>query len=279
MSINVLKDLVREIDDTEETQWQGKREHLGASDLASDCDAYLNLAFKWANPTKVNGRVARIFNRGRREEELFRERLNRAGFALLPLMSRKFSALNGHVGGECDGWVRHKTWREPLIVEYKTMNNLSFSKLTKHGVKKSHRHYYAQMAIYGFMLNSPKVLFMAINKNDEDIYMELVDTDKELAKKMLERGIATVTGELPAVKISDDPAYFVCKMCPYQKICHGPTQLAKSCRSCAHGKPRVKPSDNVMVSKSPVEGGDSWKCGLDKDIKKFYREGCDSWSV
>lgn len=265
----VLDNIVREIDETEQQEMRGMREHLGASDLSSECDAFLNITFNWGKPSHVTGRVARILQRGKREEILFRERLVMAGFVLCDHLPTTFNMTGGHIAGECDGWVQHKTWREPLIVEYKTMNQSSFRKLEKHGVESGFRHYYAQMSIYGYMLHSPKVLFVAINKNDESIHIELVEIDKLLAKDLLARGRDVVAGTLPAVKISQSPDYYICKMCPFHRVCHGNERLSKNCRSCKHSEPALL----------GTMGSFNWKCGLDKDIQKFYKKGCESWSA
>jgi hypothetical protein len=53
----------------------------------------------------------------------------------------------------------------------------------------------------------------------------------------LKRAESVIFAAEPPSKISEDPAWWACKFCPFHAICHGTAAPAVSCRTCAHATP------------------------------------------
>lgn len=151
------------------------RGYSGCSQIGHSCDRYI-----WLN--KYGGKITwkipfqkwRIFERGRWEERrvyaLFDEW---EGFYL---SSTQTSFSNDHLQGSCDGILRDRNG-ERYILELKTMNDAAFRALKKHGLGKSNAIYWAQCQAYMHLSGIPKAIFLAVNKNDESMYEELIEYD------------------------------------------------------------------------------------------------------
>src|ERR1035437_5252337 len=174
----------------ERSQEDGMRAHLGASDIADTCDRKIWYGFRWATVTRHAARTLRLFNRGHREEERFVGWLRAAGIEIDPFDPKtgeqwRISGCNGHFGGSLDGVA----WNVPgieqyncspqdkILVEFKTHNDKSFTKLQVEGVKKSKPQHFAQMQVYMIKMGLPLALYLAINKNTDEIHAEFVPTD------------------------------------------------------------------------------------------------------
>jgi hypothetical protein len=67
------------IDRFYESRKEAPRPHLGASLLGHPCDRWLWLSFRWAVLEKFSGRILRLFNRGKCEEEIVIRNLRAVG--------------------------------------------------------------------------------------------------------------------------------------------------------------------------------------------------------
>ena len=149
------------------------RGYIGCSQIGHPCDRYI-----WLN--KYGGKITwkipfqkwRIFERGRWEERrvyaLFDEW---EGFYL---SSTQTSFSNDHLQGSCDGILKDENGGR-YIFELKTMNEASFKALKKHGLGKSNSIYWAQCQAYMHLSHIPRAIFLAVNKNDESMYEELIE--------------------------------------------------------------------------------------------------------
>ena len=82
-----------------------------------------------------------------------------------------------------------------------------------------------------------RAAYFSVNKNDDSIYMERVDHDKEAAAALLERARSVITSAEPPPRLSEDPDWWQCRGCQYHGICHGPEAPLVNCRTCAHSTP------------------------------------------
>src|SRR5258706_6836432 len=83
------------------------RAHLGVSIIGEKCSRKLWYSFRWCKLEQFSGRMRRLFNRGHKEEEKFKELLSWMGFFVREIdpttnKQYKFSALGGHYGGSGD---------------------------------------------------------------------------------------------------------------------------------------------------------------------------------
>lgn len=150
----------------------------------------------------------RLFNRGHREEERFVEWLTGAGFTcrdIDPATGKQyvFSEVGGHYGGSTDGIVNHPDLfpGEDLISEYKTHNDKSFKTLVLQGVRKAMPKHYIQMSNYGAKWGIRLGVYCAVNKNDDDLYIEIVYLDWNVAEGMSEKARYLITSPAPPPRI------------------------------------------------------------------------------
>lgn len=222
----------------------GLRPHLGASQIGHPCDRKLYYAFRWAVKPQHSGRIHRLFARGHREESVFEDLLRAAGITVVTVdpdtgKQYSFSELGGHFGGSMDGTGKGlpeapKTWH---VLEYKTHSAKSFAKLKKEGVQAAKPEHYAQLQSYMRWTGLERALYLAVNKDDDDLYGERVKFDREEAERLAVRAKRIIESPTPAPRISEDPAWYLCKFCEFSEICHSTRLPEVNCRTCAHSTP------------------------------------------
>ena len=72
----------------------GFRDHLGASIIGKDCERALWYDFRWAARRGFSGRMLRLFDTGKREEDRLVRDLRRTGATVLDAATRR-PAVNG----------------------------------------------------------------------------------------------------------------------------------------------------------------------------------------
>ena len=248
-------------------QPQEHREHLGASLIGHACDRHIWYAFRWAKKPSFDGRILRLFDRGKREEAVVAEELRAIGVELHTDENGKQIECRdetGHFGGSVDGIGRGfpeapKSW---AVLEVKTHSAKSFADLKRKGVAESKPQHYAQMQSYMGLLGVDRAMYLGVNKDNDELYTEWVHFDEDAFSLMTERARRIIDAKEPPVKLSDDPAHWQCKQCPYYSLCHEQAVAEMSCRTCCHS--------------SPVESG-AWRCELHSAVrnKGEQREGCE----
>lgn len=219
------------------------RSHLGASIIGHNCERYLWYSFRNSLETQYHPRLLRLFERGQLEEDRFIGWLRAAGIEVHekdPDTGEQFKviAVDGHFGGSMDGCA-HKVppsekWH---VLEMKTHNDKSFKQLQKKGVEISMPMHYSQMCIYMHLTGMERALYLAINKNDDDIYVERIKKNPGHSKNLLAKAERVIYSESPLAKMSEKADYFECKWCDYQYLCHGEMFPAINCRTCLHSTP------------------------------------------
>jgi len=237
-----------------EKQSEPHRAHLGASLIGHHCDRYLWLVFRWADTPKFSGRLRRLFNTGKREEERVYDELRAIGIELHTEdegQQIQCRDQTGHFGGSVDGVGRgfiegKNTW---AVLEIKTFNDKAFMDVRNNGVKAQKPQHYAQMQTYMGLMNLERALYFAVNKNTDEIYTEWVHFDEKEFLNITIRSSMIVLSSRPKPRISEDPANWQCKMCNMHALCHLAKMPEFSCRTC--------------VNATPVEEG-RWVCELKK---------------
>jgi hypothetical protein len=271
------------------------RRHLGASEIGHECTRYLWYKFHWMKPSvyidyasgeDVTGRMLRLFNRGHREEPMLIKWLRSIGARVwefdesLPSdkdgnpQQFRISGVNGHFGGSLDGIVLLPTiFDDYMLLEMKTYNAKRFALLVQSGVYKNDPKYYTQMVVYGKHYHMDFAVFIAACKDNDDIYVEIVnlaigkrDADEAEAKAEL-----IINSPTAPVRLSNNPTFYKCKTCEFAGICHKGETADVSCRSCKFAQ--------------PVEDK-RWFChrhqqlipiGQEDDPDQFIKQACDGW--
>lgn len=277
----ILNPLVTKIDSTVESRQEPPRAHMGVSILGHTCDRKLWLGFRWAVIERFSGRILRLFQRGHNEEPVMAGYLRKAGIDLrFTGFDQKRVDFGSHVSGSMDGVIVSgvpEAPTRPHLWENKTHGEKSFREVERSGVEKSKPEHYAQAQ--GYMLGTfsdrfqeengfgkiDRVLYTAVNKNTDEIYIERIRLDKAKAEAVVERGKRVATSDRMPPGISTDPSWYECKMCPMAKLCHQTkTTQEVNCRTCAH---------------STAESDGTWSCAVHPGMPipvDFQRVGCRS---
>lgn len=265
------------------------RKHLGASIIGDDCAYRIWANWRWLRLEKFSGRMHRLFQRGHREEHQFIDRLTKIGFQVFdidPATGKQFriEGCEGHFGGSADtfAWAPQRYGLDaPLLVEYKTHNEKSFTKLAGKclakspdykrdkanaaGVQKSKPQHYRQMCSYGRAYGVRYALYCAVNKDTDELYFEIVELNYGEADDIFRKADTVVWSQVPLARISQTATYYECKMCNLVGVCHLGHMPDKNCRSCRFAR--------------PVAGGE-WYCDHFADVIpfEFMLTGCsDNW--
>lgn len=230
----------------ESRQGKGFRNHLGASIIGKPCARQIWYTFRWFKQSQHGARLLRLFDRGNLEEARFVGWLRAAGVEvreLDPITGKQFriSDHDGHFGGSLDAemrdlpdWEPHDEW---INGEFKTHSNKSFEDLKKKGVEKAKHEHFVQMQVYMHKRGTPASLYLAINKDNDEIYTELVFYQREIGEMYVDRAGKIIYAGAPPPRINDSPAFWLCRFCEYSDICHHDAQPAMNCRSCVHSRP------------------------------------------
>ena len=220
------------------------RTYLGASIIGKECSRALWYDFRWCGAPDFDGRMYRLFQTGHLEEPRMVADLRGLGaevFDVNPSNGRQFgfSDHGGHMKGHMDACARHlptggAKWH---VLEFKTHSNKSFTDLKKGGVKKSKPQHYDQMTWYMGQTGMDRALYLAKNKDNEELYSERIEFDKVRYEQIQAKANYIIFSQEPPPKLSDDPAYYVCKMCDHRAVCHMHRVPPVSCRTCCHATP------------------------------------------
>ena len=251
----------------ERKQDDGFRRHLGASVIGKKCSRELWYIFRWARRAQFKARILRLFSRGQDEEPRFVRWLEAAGIQVWTHTKDgeqyHVSDIDGHFGGSLDGVLRGlpDLPAQLCLAEFKTHNEKSFKDLLSKKLKKAKWEHYVQCQIYMFKRDLKWTLYCAVNKNTDDLYLEIIRLDEEVAKKHLERARFVIYTDEPPPRIHTNPRWHECLMCSYHKVCQGFELPAINCRTCAHS--------------TPIEHRGAWNCALGQTaIDTAPKEGC-----
>jgi hypothetical protein len=223
-----------------ERRQETPRTYLGASRLGVVCERALQYEYA-AAPVDAGrefpGQLLRVFAVGNSLEVLVVLWLRMAGFDVRTVSEQgqqfDFEVAGGRIAGHCDGIVMSAPpelgLTGPMLLEIKTMNAKFWRECSKKGVAVAKPVYAAQMALYQAYLseswpglaNNP-ALFMAINKDTQELWFELVAFDGALAQRMSDRGVRVITATQAAELLPrtfNDPAHFECRLCAWQERC------------------------------------------------------------
>ena len=170
----------------------------------------------------------------------------------------KIAFANGHAGGSGDGVVLGVPDVQPglaLLSEFKTHSEKSFIELAGDlkewrayvagkserfpgkGVREAKWEHFVQMQIYMRKMELAAALYMAVNKNTDDLYAELVQLDPEIADSYIQRGDKLVYLNTPPKKLNKSAGYYKCRFCAKRGVCHLGDKPLVNCRTCKHSYP------------------------------------------
>lgn len=249
------------------------RSHLGASLIGGECGRAIWYGFRWASKPKFPGRILRLFNRGHLEEARFIAALLTIGVKVYQQDENgkqfRISDFGGHFGGSGDGvaiGIPDLPADMPCLLEFKTHSEKSFVKVVKDGVRSAKFEHYVQMNVYMRKMHLTIALYGAVNKNNDELYFELVPLNSEVADEFIDRGKQIVSMKEAPVRISESPGWFTCNFCDFKSICHLKKEPERNCRTCKWSEAR--------------EDG-TWYCKLNERelTKDLQIKGCEDYKV
>jgi hypothetical protein len=231
---------------------------LRASKIGDPCDRRLWFGFRWAHaPERHSGRALRIFETGNIEEDRLVEDLRRIGChvdATDPETGEQYevSFLAGHFTGHTDGEVEGvpEAPKTRHLLECKTHNDKSFKELKRLKVREAKPMHFAQMQIYMHGRALTRALYVAVNKNDDEIYTERVEYDPAFALAVLARAERLIRSDKAPARIVEslaDKMAWQCTFCPAKAVCHDGALPRRTCRTCIHATPEM-------------DGSGRWSC-------------------
>jgi len=226
---------------------------IRASSIGDPCEARLWFKFRWAHPPeKFSGRMLRLFETGRVEEARMIGWLRMAGMTIAevdPETGRQWeiAALDGHFRGHTDGEGTGVVEAPvtPHLIECKTHNAKSFAQLVKHKVAVAKPEHVAQMQVYMHGRRLTRALYIAKNKDTDELHVERVRYDAAAAMMLMAKAERIKAAHVRPPRYSDDPDYYLCRSCAAHAVCHEGAFARRNCRTCLHS--------------SPMAGG-KWRC-------------------
>jgi len=225
----------------EDNQPVSFRNHLGASLIGDECLRKLWYTFHWAKRVKHDGRLLRLFSRGHEEEPRLVKWLKGTGMSIWEVNEHgnqfKCVGYKGHFGGSLDG-VGMFEGEPPFLLEFKTSGDKPYAKLVKEGVAKAKPVHFAQMQIYMGAYSLTRALYVAVNKNNDDLHLEWVDFDQAECDRLNQRAQWVIdANEAPERIAGASTGNFICRFCDFKNICFAFEAPDRNCRTCAHSTP------------------------------------------
>lgn len=225
---------------------EAPRQYLGGSIIGNDCDRALWYGFRdGAPPDEFDGRIYRLFEHGHAEEERLVKDLRRAGFTVHAVgkdgEQYGWQDVDGHLRGHIDGVIKiDGVWH---LLECKTHSNKSFTYLKKNGMVKSKPVHHAQMQVYMLKMKLTCGLYMAMNKDTDELYTEYVDLHESYAKACIARADSVIHAKTDV----DANVSYKCAWCSFKQLCDKHDNdldeslpavhvRRKSCRQCVFAK-------------------------------------------
>lgn len=238
-----------------------ERGYLGMSTIGSSCARKLQYSMYLVKPTtRISKRIERLFNDGHSFEHKLCKLLEDAG---LPVTGRqiRLKCENEMWFGHIDGVIEFNV--VAYLAEMKTHNDKNFKNVVKMGVKKGKPEHYDQMTLYMGYGGWTQGIYFAYNKNDSDIYFEIVEFDPVHFEKLKRKMVDVIASDVLLPRIGNNsPTWYECKFCNFSDVCFGKAEVHKGCRTCKHVEPH---------------NGNKWSCNYHEIVDIPFPsqiEGC-----
>lgn len=220
---------------------------IPASQIAEECERKLFYEFRWTTPHEhIDGRTLRIFETGVAEEERWIENLRMIGCEVVDRQDDgrqiRVDLCGGHVGGYLDSEILGlpEAPKTIHVGEIKSHNLKSFTALKKDGVKKAKPLHYGQMQTYCHARGRDRWIYLAVCKDNDELYAERGNYDAEYCMRLLARAERIIHANEPPAKLHEDPTAkmaFACGWCKHRGICHDGAWPRSNCRTCLYSSP------------------------------------------
>ena len=217
---------------------------LGASQIGKSCDRALWYGFRWFALKKFEGRMLRMFEKGKTEETWLELDLKRIGVEIQITDPEtreqwEFNDIGNHfvckLDGAAKGFVEApETWH---ACEFKTSNEASYNKIVKEGCLKAKPEHFAQCMVGMGLSGMDRAAYIVVNKNTDEIYLERIPFDKKEFQRIMQRAKEIIFATTAPDRIGTGPAYWECRFCDFAGVCHHGQEPERNCRTCAFSTP------------------------------------------
>lgn len=222
---------------------------INIGEIGNECDRALWYSFRRASPPEaIEGRKLRLFETGNIEETRILADLRAIGCEVYGEQS-KIRFVGGHVRGKIDALATGVP-EAPVrvhLVECKSSNDKGFKELQRTGVAKAKPLHFGQCQMYMHGCSVERALYVCVNKNDDDIYVERIPYDVTYCLRMLARASRIISADDAPSRLHDEPKSkmaFECGFCNHKAACHEGAFARRHCRTCIHSTP-VLTSENA----------------------------------
>lgn len=268
-----LGEAIKDVSDAYDPKLPEFRSHFGISQSGEECARKLWYNWRWVKLPRFPGRIMRLFNRGHLEEARFVAIMRTIGCTLYQADENqkqyRVSYFGGHYGSAIDGVVIGipdlPDPSMPALAEFKTHGEKSFVSLQSKGLFAAHKKHYIQMQQYMGYYKLNVGLYLAVNKNTDELYAELIEYDPDWDQYSVNRSKQIIFAKVAPPRYSDRPSDFECRYCDHKMLCHyGQSESGRNCRTCQQSV--------------PLEDG-TWACGGTGEIldKQAQLAGCQHW--
>lgn len=127
-----------------------------------------------------------------------------------------------------------KTWH---LIEFKTHSLKSFTSLKKDGLQKSKPRHWAQMHTYMHLAGLERGMYLAVCKDNDEIYQERLHADPAEGIRLVARAGRIIAAERPPSRIAHTAEWHECRFCDHRPTCWEGALPARHCRSCMFSTP------------------------------------------
>lgn len=237
----LLKQCIGELTDAFNTEEDSFRTHLGASTIGRPCARELWYNFHWATKPSFPAATLRLFNRGHLEEARFVAMLKMIGCEVWTHdtdgQQLRMHSASKHYGGSLDCVVvglPDLPEGVAALGEFKTHSAKSFNNLVSEGVEKAKWEHWVQMCSYANSRHLEYCFYFAVCKDDDRLYAEVLPVDRSVAERYNQRALGIIESPEPLDRIHTSRAWYQCKFCSHNDLCHDFRFPEVNCRTCAH---------------------------------------------
>lgn len=240
----ILGTVIPHIGDAFRGEQEPFRSHMGGSLIGGECARAIWYGWRWVTKPKFPGRILRLFNRGHLEEARFIALLLLIGVQVYQQDANgnqfRISHANGHFGGSGDGvgvGIPDLDPNTAALLEFKTHGEKSFKELVAKGVREAKFEHYVQMNVYMRKMGLAVGLYAAVNKNTDELHMEIIVLDVAVADQFLDRGEKLISLQDPPTRLNESPGFWKCRFCDHRPVCHLKAEPERNCRTCRYSQP------------------------------------------
>ena len=222
-----------------------QRGYIGASSIGAACERRIWNQFHWVNTEKMTAKSLKAIADGHHSEEIMAGRLRLVrGIALHTHQEdgKQFGFEDGHIRGHLDGIMQGLEYNpEKHVWEHKCVNVEKFGKLLKlkvhdepNALLEWDEIYYAQAQLYMHYFNIMWHYLTVCTPGSRDETSCITAYNAEAANHYIDKAKKIASADKPPPRISENAAWFQCKMCPFPDNCHGGKVAELNCRTCVH---------------------------------------------